>query len=459
MGHPDPARAAAYDTLRLVTDRGAYANLALADVLSERGLTGRDAAFATELLYGTCRHQGSYDKIIAAASGRDDLKPDVTDLLRLGCHQLLSMRVADHAAVSATVDLARSRIGEKVVGLANAVLHRVNAHDLDGWVDLLSDGLSERAALALRTHHPEWIVDAYAEVLPAAELEQALTANNVAPDTALAVRPGLCSVAELAAAGASPGRYSPHAAVAAGDPGDLEAVRQGRAGVQDEGSQLVALAVGRAASAGPSHWWLDLCAGPGGKAALLAGLAAQQGCRLLAAERRPHRAVLVSQALRAYPATGNDVPGSRRVITADGLRPPWRPGAFAKVVADVPCTGLGALRRRPEARWRRSQDELVALTRLQADLLSSALDGVQVGGVVGYITCSPHRAETTDLVDALVRGRCDVTVVPAAGLLAEVTDAARGDYLQLWPHRHGTDAMFLALLRKEVPRPMSADVT
>ena len=427
--------------LRRVNGEGAYANLALAELLDGRRLPARDAAFATELVAGTCRGQGTYDLVVAAAADRptDSLQPAVLDLLRLGAHQLLATRVPVHAAVAATVDLAAATVGRRVTGLVNAVLRRVAAHDLDGWVARLTEGLGERDRLAVATAHPRWVVDAYAERLPADELEAALRADNEHPAVTLAVRPGLVEVDELLAAGATPGRWSPYAAQWSGNPADLPAVRDGRAGVQDEGSQLVA--AGLAAIDGPDGPWLDLCAGPGGKTALLAGLLGP-AAPLLAVEVAPHRAELVRQAVRAYP-----VPPT--VLVADGTRPAWRADSFARALVDAPCTGLGALRRRPEARWRRQPADVEPLHRLQLALLATALDSVRPGGVVGYVTCSPHRRETVDVVAETLAGRDDVEVVPAAETLSpSVPDGTDGDFVQLWPHRHGTDAMFAAYLRR-----------
>lgn len=437
---PDAARVAAHRILYAVTTQDAYANLETGKVLAEARLEARDAAFVTELVSGTCRLLGTYDRILAAASGRDGFDAALADALRLGTHQLLSMRVPDHAAIGTTVDLAASVVGERVAGLTNAVLRKVAARDLDGWIATLSAGEDDLGALALRTHHPRWIVDVHRDLL-GADAEAALAANNVGPAPTLVVRPGLAEVAEL---DGEPTRYSPFGARRAGNPGDVAAVRAGRAGVQDEGSQLVAWALGGAdAPAGP---WLDLCAGPGGKAALLAGLASGAGERLLASELQPHRAELVAAALRAY--TGPHAPVT---IAADGTRPAWPQGRFARVMADVPCTGLGALRRRPESRWRRSPDDLAGLVGLQRRLLGSALDSAAPGGVVAYVTCSPHPAETAEVVAAVLAERGDVRVLDAPAHLPGVPDAASaGDarFVQLWPHRHGTDAMFLALLRR-----------
>jgi 16S rRNA (cytosine967-C5)-methyltransferase len=432
----DPVRGVALRVIRQVTGEGAYANLALAG--AREGLAPRDAAFVTELGSGTARLRGTYDRILAAASGRDPsrLDPALLDVLRLGCHQLLSMRVPDHAAVAATVELAGAAVGERTAGLTNAVLRRVAAHDLAGWLDQLAAGEDEFGRLATLTHHPRWIVEAWAQRLPADELPAALAADNVAPRVHLAVRPGLAEVAEL---GGEPARYSPFGAVTTGDPAALPAVAERRAGAQDEGSQLVALALSRVPAApGP---WLDLCAGPGGKAALLAGLAIADGSRLVAVELHPHRARLVADNLSGYAG-----PLAPVTVSADGTAPAWRPGSFARVIADVPCSGLGALRRRPEARWRHRPDDLPGLVALQRALLATAIASAAPGGVIAYVTCSPHPAETIDVVAGVDPAL--VEVLPAADYLPEVPDAADGPWVQLWPHRHGTDAMFLALFRR-----------
>ncbi len=446
----DPARLLAYDVLVAVREDDAYANLALARLLRERDLAGRDAAFATELVGGTLRGQGSYDAVIDHLAGRPP-DPAVRDALRLGCHQLLGMRVPDHAGVASTVELVRARVGHRPAGFVNAVMRRVAARDLDAWLSLLD------APLAVRHSHPPWIVEALRESLGAGlpgtadrseELEELLAADNQRPPVTLVARPGLATVAELAAARSGDETepatsISPLAVVLpGGDPGAVPAVREGRAGVQDAGSQLVALALSRAEVVGPDVRWLDLCAGPGGKAALLAALASQRGARLLANERQPHRARLVAQALGA---TAGDV------VVADGTRPAWETGVFDRVLVDAPCSGLGALRRRPESRWRRSAADVEALVPLQRRLLEAAVDSVRPGGVVLYATCSPVLAETAGVVRAVLAGRDDVGLEDASALVPEARDAASvhlGGAVQLWPHRHGTDAMFLALLRR-----------
>ncbi len=431
----DPARSAAFKVMRAVTGNGAYANLELAR--RRASLDPQDAAFTTELVSGTCRALGSYDRVLVAASGRElrTLQPAVVDVLRLGTHQLLGMRVPAHAAISTTVDLAALEVGERLVGLVNAIMHKVAAHDWLGWLEILGAKEDNLGRIALANHHPRWIAEAFLDVLPLPELIDTFAANNVPAKPTLVVRPGLAEVIEL---GGEPARYSPFGAYADGDPALVAAVREGRAGVQDEGSQLVALALARVEA--PRGNWLDLCAGPGGKTAILAGLAAEQGDRLVAAERHPHRAELVAANIRAYPEDIRPV-----VIAADSTRPPWAAGSFSRVLADVPCTGLGALRRRPESRWRHQSGDVADLNLLQRQLIDSAIESVQPGGVVAYVTCSPHAAETVEIV-AGVADR--VEVLRAADYLPEVPEAASGEFVQLWPHRHGTDAMFLAMLRR-----------
>ncbi|MGQ4422061.1 rRNA cytosine-C5-methyltransferase, partial [Streptomyces violaceoruber] len=183
------------------------------------------------------------------------------------------------------------------------------------------------------------------------------------------------------------------------------------------------------------------CAGPGGKAALLGALAAERGVFLLASEKQPHRAGLVARAL-----DGN--PGPYQVIAADGTRPAWRPGSFDRVLVDVPCTGLGALRRRPEARWRRRPEDLDGFAPLQRGLLRNALEAVRVGGVVAYATCSPHLAETRAVVTDVLKQHPGTELLDARPLLPGVPGLGEGPDVQLWPHVHGTDAMYLALLRR-----------
>jgi 16S rRNA (cytosine967-C5)-methyltransferase len=424
----DPVRMVAFHALRAVDERDAYVNLVLPAMLKDNLIEGRDAAFATELVHGTVRRRGTYDAIIdhVASKGIGSIDPPVLDALRLGTHQLLSMRVPPHAAVSTTVDVVRREIGHKPVHFANALLRKIGQKDLDGWLDTVTQGLDGDAERAVRSSHPEWIVHAFREALGghATQIDKLLAADNVPPRVTLVARPGLSNPEDLPG---TPGLLSPYARILEGGaPGDIPEVRDGRAGVQDEGSQLVAISLADAVVEGRDERWLDLCAGPGGKAALLGALANQRGATLVANELQAHRADLVRQGVHLL--------DNVEVTTYDGRHGPWEAGSFDRVLVDAPCTGLGALRRRPESRWRRSPDDLETLIPLQTALLTRALELTRPGGVVAYATCSPHVAETAGVVEAVTAGRDDVDV--------ESTH-------QWWPHIDGTDAMFCALLRRQ----------
>ena len=360
------------------------------------------------------------------------------------------MRVPDHAAVDSSCTLARG-VGAKPgadarAGFVNAVLRAVARHDAEGWAERLR---GDRAPddldwLATRWSHPVWIVRAMRDALGPArgELVDLLAADNAPARPSLVARPGRMTPEELLdLPEVEPGRWSPLAATLVdGSPDALACVRDGRAGVQDEGSQLVALALARAQVDDDSGIWLDTCAGPGGKAALLDGLAHAAGGRLVAVDQHRHRADLVERSF---------APGSTsRVIVGDSRRAPWGDEQFDRVLVDAPCTGLGALRRRPESRWRRTTADLAALGGTQRDLLRSAIDAARPGGVVAYATCSPHLAETEFVVSDVLKGRSDAVLEDARALLPEVADLGDGPTVQLWPHRHGTDGMFLAVVRR-----------
>jgi 16S rRNA (cytosine967-C5)-methyltransferase len=466
----DPARLVAFEVLRAVAAEDAYANLVLPARIRHHGLDKRDAGFATELSYGALRGQGTYDAVLARCVDRplDQLDPAVLDALRIGTHQLLAMRVPAHAALDQTVGLARAVIGAGPSALINAVLRKVSAHTLEEWLELLlSDEQDPTKVASVRYAHPEWIVRAFRQSLvahgrPVTEINDLLEADNAAPVVNLVALPGLGSLDEALEGGATPGELVEGSALSSGgDLGRLASVREGTTRVQDVGSQLVARAMaalplgnaGGSAAEGDgregTEAWLDLCAGPGGKAALLGALANERGATLLANEPAPHRAKLVSQALSAVPS------GVWKVRTGDGREVgEEQPEAFDRVLVDVPCTGLGALRRRPESRWRRTPKDLADLGPLQRELLKSALDAVKPGGVVAYVTCSPHPAETTAVVSDALRKRDDLELLDAGSALDAVSltghlDAGHELTAQLWPHIHRTDAMFLALIRKK----------
>lgn len=446
----------AYDTLRAVHSSDAYANLLLPRAIARAGLSSADAGLATELTYGTLRREGTYDAIIADAAGRgvDAIDPAVLDALRLGTHQLLSMRTPSHAAVNETVRQVRQAAGKSAAGFANAVLRRVSERTGDEWLDRLDAGAcSEDERLGLRYSHPVWVIRAFRRALAAEgradELAELLEADNASPIVTLAALPGLVDLP----GGAEPTPYSPIGFRSrGGDPGETVIASGGRIRVQDEGSQLAALALTRAVPVRAGERWLDLCAAPGGKTAVLAAEALAHGALLEANEISPARAGLVRDSIAGIPL---EVPVSEE----DG-RTRAGHGRYDRILVDAPCTGLGALRRRPEARWRKSPADVPELAQLQTELLDAAIEALAPGGIVAYVTCSPHLAETAGIVaealrthgDTLeeldARAALEAVALAPIDLPGELTDAAGSGRAQLWPHRHGTDAMSISLLRR-----------
>lgn len=445
----DQARQAAYELLAAVRGDDAYANIVWPTIMARHDLGGRDAAFATDLAYGTLRWQGFYDAVAGECSTRQwpDVDQALADVIRLGIHQLLSMRVPDHAAVDSSCELARS-IGyddRGRIGFVNGVLRAVGKHTVEEWQEAVGGSRSGDAALAAVTSHPRWIVSAIRESLAVhagttvsdEQVRKALLADNVPSRPVLAFRSGAVSDEP----GLSPGRWSPSAGVVeSGMPGQVAAVREGRAIVQDEGSQLVVQALLSVPVTPPESAWLDMCAGPGGKAALLADAATNARVSFMAVELHEHRAELVRRLIGAK--------STAEIIAADATTRPWGSRFFDRILLDAPCTGLGALRRRPEARWRRRASDVPQLVSLQRRLLDVGVSSLRSGGVIAYVTCSPHIAETIDVVEEVLLHRDDAEVLDAREYLPQVPDLGPGPHVQLWPHIHGTDAMHLTLLRR-----------
>ena len=438
---PDPVRLLVYDILKEVNRSDGYSNLLLPQALTTSNFEQRDKGFATELLYGTLRMQGRHDYIAAQVSDRpwSEVDSGIVDVVRLGAHQLFEMRVPSHAAVSATVELARKVLGESKASFVNALLRKMSAQSLDQWLapaNLISDPVER---LSIIYSHPEWIVSAYFDLLrDFTEVESLLSANNLAATPTIVWWPGRSSAEELISLGAQPTKYSDYGMKIEGAPSTLEAVRHRRAGVQDEGSQLVAQIFAKVVSNQDN--WLDLCAGPGGKAALLSSLAKESGKKFTANEISAPRAKLVEQVI-----------GGARLLVGDGRDIATLGEMYGAILADVPCTGLGALRRRPEVRWRRTVADLRELTQLQRELSDAAISVLADGGFFGYATCSPHLAETSIAVSDILRKHPELELVDLQPYLpAELNSAMRDKSLSLWTHRHETDAMFLAVFRKKL---------
>ncbi|CAN2238555.1 transcription antitermination factor NusB [Candidatus Planktophila versatilis] len=436
---PDAPRVLVFDLLTEVNRNGGYSNLLLPQALSASNFEMRDKGFVTELLYGTLRMQGRHDYILQQVSDRplSEVDTGIVDICRMGVHQLFEMRVATHAAVSATVELARKVIGESKASFVNAILRKVSSHALEQWLEPTSFITDPIARLAIRYSHPEWIVSAYFDLLKDLDrVEEELAVNNVPAMPTLVAWPGDSTQSELVDLGGVATEYSPYGARFDGAPGMLEVIRHRKAGVQDEGSQLVAHIFSLATKDSVSL--LDLCAGPGGKAALLAHLANVNGQEFTANEISEARAKLVKNVIGKFPVQVGD----GREIASHGY-------TYDAILADVPCTGLGALRRRPEVRWRRTVQDLRGLLVLQRELSDAAISVLNPGGVFGYATCSPHFSETSAEVLRILKDHPELEQMDIAPFIpSNLYGATRDKSLSLWTSKHGTDAMFLALFRK-----------
>ncbi|MFN8036037.1 MAG: 16S rRNA (cytosine(967)-C(5))-methyltransferase RsmB [Acidimicrobiia bacterium] len=384
MSRSPTSRELALDVLVRV-ERGAYSNVALPVALRRSGLEDRDRAFVTDLVYGTLREQRTLDWFVARVSSRsvDALDPAVRAAVRLGAYQLRH-GVAPHAAVSATVDAA-GRSAARSRGFVNAVL-RALARAADWSVP----GGETVEALGVRTSHPDWIVAELVSTFGRDGAERVLDADNLAPAVTLRVRRGVpvdAVARELATAGAdvTRGRLVPEALVVRGigDPATLPAVAEGRATPQDQASQSVVALVG----ARSGERMLEVAAAPGGKATGLAESVGPEG-HVVALDVHPARLALVAAAARRLALANVSA------MAADGRALPVRAGRFDRVLLDAPCSGLGVLRRRAEARWRVQRDDVQTLASLQRDLLRAASGAVRPGGRLVYSVCTLTRAET-----------------------------------------------------------------
>ena len=435
---PDASRLLAFDLISEVNRNDGYSNLLLPQALTASNLEERDRNLVTELVYGTIRMQGKHDWVLSQISDRpwSEVDSGIVDVARMGVHQIHEMRIPDHAAVAATVEVARKRVGESKASFVNALLRSVTRKPMLEWFAPLADIKDPIERMAIQYSHPEWIISAYYDLLKDWEqVESALAINNVPALPTLVSWPGYSTQDELIALGAEPTKYSELGARWKGNPGSLELIRHRLAGVQDEGSQLVATVF---ASFAGGKKWLDLCAGPGGKAALLAAIARTRSIEFTANEISVPRAELVKRVVHGA-----------RVWVGDGRDIASHNEKFDAILIDAPCTGLGALRRRPEVRWRRNLQDLRELTALQRELIESAISILEPGAVLGYATCSPHLAETTVHVIDILKKHPELELLDVTSKLPnELEDGVRGGAMSLWTHRHGTDAMFLAVFAK-----------
>lgn len=511
MAGKKAARRVAYDAVRAIHERQAFANLLVPDLLASRGIAGQSARFATNLVYGTIRQRGFLDAVISSAAHRPCEKIDasVLDVLRCGTFETLLMSTPSYAVSSAYVDIAKRRRMRFEAGFVNAVLRAISKRTLAQWQEkVCADACNETERLSIRYSHPQWIIRELERSLKATygaadseQLAAILERDNAPAPVTLALHGG----EDVSAAAMAEQKRSVREALQAAHPGariedgvwspcalrvagvDIDAaVKSCVVGVEDEGSQLAALTLIQAAddwrgdtcgalpvkavsaetisagtdaqSSSQSRRWLDLCAAPGGKTALLAIAAAHRDARLTANEIHPQRAELVRQNLRFLRMRS---PQTLEAITVrDGREyaTDSEVGTFDVILVDAPCSGLGTLRRRPEARWRKCESDVRELVPLQKELLEAALAVLNPGGVIAYVTCSPVVEETRGVVDAVTAQHPQARRLDAAGTLHRICPSlplpqtADGAVLpgdvQLFESPHDTDMMFISLITR-----------
>lgn len=420
------ARDVAHEVVRRVADEGAYSNRVLPTALERSGLDERDRALATELAYGTLRRIPELDAAIAALAARpiERMTPGARAALRLGAYQILHTRIPAHAAVSETVGtvVARER------GFVNAILRRLASGPPS--MPRGKGGTGESSLMA------PWMLAELGRLLPPDEAEEAALAFGEHGPLTLRVNPCRVGVDRAAAvlreAGLDPRRGTVQEEcllLPGGAPTALPGWKEGWFAVQDQSSAFVVDTL----APREGERVLDACAAPGGKTASIACRVGAEGS-VVATDLSPRRAALIPQSLRRLGL-------GALVLAQDATRPALR-GGFHRVLVDAPCSGIGAARRRPELLWRPRRAELSALARLQVAIAVAGSDLLETGGRLVYSVCTFPRAETDAACDAIVRHRPDLRPVESPG--------PDGPALRhrLWPHRHQTDAMFVAAFEK-----------
>jgi 16S rRNA (cytosine967-C5)-methyltransferase len=438
---PAPARHCAFAVLRRVFEDGAWADRALRGEAERLGLDARDLALATRLAYGAVQRRATLDHVIETLSGRslDRLEPAVVAALRLGIFQLVYLdRVPDHAAVGESVELAKaeSRGG---AGLVNAVLRRA-AREAAALVGALPDGTPEEAAL--RHSHPEWIARLWWDTFGADAARALMAADNEPAEAALRANTLRIAAADLA-------QRLPVKTEPAGEDGlivlepfDAHAAAEWREGLFMPQSRA-AMAVARVLAPEPGERVLDLCAAPGGKTTHLAALMRDQG-ELVAVERHTGRAEALRRTAARMGATCIDV----RV--ADAAEPAG--GTYDRVLVDPPCSDLGTLASRPDARWRKTADQPERLARTQGAILRAGADALAPGGSLVYSTCTISPTENERVIDAFLAEREDFGADDLRRELPVWQHPSVPFHLQTLPHRDGTEGFFIARLRRRGAR-------
>ena len=438
------AREAALLTLAACDKQGAWSDLTLKKEIRAAGLDSRDAALATRLCFGVLQNRLLLDFYLGKFSTVKLARMEnrVLNALRLGAYQIAFLtRVPARAAVSESVELVkRHSKNPRSPGLVNGIL-RAMARNADRLPTIPEE--DPTAYLSVRYSHPAWLVETFLDALGPAETEALLALDNGEPPTVAQVNRLRGSFDEtLAALRAEGAEAEPHpwlpgclTLTGGGDLEHLTPFRDGRIYIQDAGAHLAVLA----AAPRPGMTVLDACAAPGGKSFAAAIEMEDQG-KLIACDIHAHKKALIDAGARRL--------GLRCVTSAvqDGKshRPEWE-DAFDLVMADVPCSGLGIIRKKPDIRYK-APEPLAGLPSVQGAILENVSAYVKPGGTLLYCTCTLLRRENEDVVEAFLASHPDFS--PEGFTLPGPAGEVPEGMLTLWPQRHGTDGFFIAKLRR-----------
>jgi len=447
-GRPASPRELAMHVLTQVEQEGAYSNLLLNTALQKASLSKSDAGLATELIYGTISRLNTLDYFLDkhVNKGTRKLQPWVRSLLRLSLYQIIYLdRIPDHAVVSEAVNLAKRRGHQGISGMVNGVLRNILRQKES--LAIPAD-LPAAKRISLQHSHPEWLVERWISQYGPETAEAICAANNEPPAVSVRVNTTMISreemLKEMEGRGlqAVPSSLSPYGIVVkgAGNMALTDWYREGMISIQDESSMLVAEAV----APEPGMRVLDCCAAPGGKSAHMGELMKDEGS-IVANDIHSHKGKLIAdQAARL----GLDC---IRTVTGDALELPGRfePASFDRILLDAPCSGLGVIRRKPDLKWGKTEEDIREIAALQSRLLDSVSALLRPGGVLVYSTCTIEPQENEGVVTSFV-SRHPEFELDETGSLSRLKDKAlvRGGGIQILPQHYHSDGFYIARLRR-----------
>ena len=443
----DKARETAIKVLQEVHEKGAYANVALAQALRRTEIEDQDRRFVTELVYGAVKAGDTLDWILQRYVNRPlkKIPPIIREILRLGLYQIFYLdKVPPSAACNTAVDLAKKYGHKGVAGFVNAVL-RTAVREPEKAAFPQGKGHATEE-LALKSQHPLWLVKHWVKEFGFEEASRLCDFDNESAQLCLRAntmkvgREALLQELKDCGAEAEASAWTPEGVVVKshGALDKLAPLQEGRAQVQDESSMLVAHVV----APQPGEFIIDCCSAPGGKTTHMAALMGNKG-RIVAGDIYEHKLERIRENAERL---GLDI---IEPLLLDAREVGARfQGQADRVLVDAPCSGLGVLRRKPDARWHKNQEELGALPELQLAILKSAAEAVKPGGVLVYSTCTIEQAENQAVVKAFLRENSAFKLEKTGSFLPCESSHSEDEMVQLYPQRDGTDGFFIARLRR-----------